>query len=204
VIDWLRAQQPTVMDLTRGVPEPDTDLVSRALSDRAAFGVLFDRYAESVYRYCYRRLGDRTAAEDATSQVFTKALQALPSYRAREGSSFAAWLFVIAHNVSADAVRRNRVHDPLDPSWDEVDLGPSVEETVVAIEEAHAVRGLLQRLPADQRRAMELRLAGLTGPEIATVLGRSHRAVKMLHFRAIGTLRTLLGVPGTPIDRGDE
>jgi RNA polymerase sigma-70 factor, ECF subfamily len=204
VIDWLRAQHPTAVDLAREAPEPDADLVSRALNDRAAYGVLFDRYAESVYRYCCRRLGDRSAAEDATSQVFTKVLQALPSYHARERTSFAAWLFVIAHNVAADAVRRNRPHDPLDPAWDEVDLGPSVEETVVAMEEAHSVRGLLQRLPADQRRAMELRLAGLTGPEIATVLGRSHRAVKMLQFRAIGTLRTLLGVPAAPIDREDE
>jgi RNA polymerase sigma-70 factor (ECF subfamily) len=204
VIDWLRTQQPTAVNLSHEAPEPDADLVSRAQTDRAAFGLIFDRYAEPVYRYCYRRLGDRGAAEDATSHVFTKVLQALPTYRPREGTTFAAWLFVIAHNVSTDMVRRNRVHDPLDPDWDEVDLSPTVEETVVAMEEAHSVRGLLLRLPIDQRRAMELRLAGLTGPEIAGVLGRSHRAVKMLQFRAIGTLRTLLGVPSAPTEREDE
>jgi RNA polymerase sigma-70 factor (ECF subfamily) len=78
-------------------------LVAAAQRDRAAFAPLYDRYVRAVYGYCYRCLGDREAAEDATSAVFTKALIGLSSYR--EGA-FRGWLFTIAHNVITDAVRR--------------------------------------------------------------------------------------------------
>ena len=52
---------------------------------------------------------------------------------------------------------------------------------------------LVTTLPADQRRVVELRLAGLTGAEIAKSMGRSRLAVKMLQFRAISALRRRLG-----------
>ena len=169
----------------------DAALVVRAKADPKAFGALYDRYAVPVYRYCHARLGDREAAEDATSQVFTSALAALPRYRER--GTFAAWLFTIAHNAVADAQRRQgRLVPTTIP--DQVDRAPTPEEHALAAEERRTLAALLAQLPPDQRRALELRLAGLTGVEIAEVLGRSHRAVKMLQFRAVAKLRLLLGV----------
>jgi DNA-directed RNA polymerase specialized sigma24 family protein len=47
-------------------------------------------------------------------------------------------------------------------------------------------------LTPEQREVVELRLAGLTGPEIAAAVGRSHGAVRALQFRAYQQLRTLL------------
>ena len=49
------------------------------------------------------------------------------------------------------------------------------------------------RLPDDQRFAVELRLAGLNGPEVAAAMGRSHDAVRKLQLRAIEKLRAELG-----------
>ncbi|MFT4041415.1 MAG: sigma factor, partial [Thermomicrobiales bacterium] len=69
---------------------PDHDLVARAQrGDRAAFAALYDRYLNGVYRYCYRLLGSREAAEDANTEVFLRALAALPGYRA---GSYRSWL----------------------------------------------------------------------------------------------------------------
>ena len=90
-----------------GADVDDAALAARAATDRAAFGLLYDRYAERVFRYCYRRLGNREAAEDATSQVFLKALVSLPNYR--ETGTFAGWLFAIAFSTTVDLERR-RVH----------------------------------------------------------------------------------------------
>lgn len=171
--------------------DADAALVERARTDREAFGLLYDRYAERVYRYCYRRLGQREAAEDATAQVFAKALPALASYR--EGGTFAAWLFAIAHTTTSDALRRRRLSLPLDLANDRPDSEPTPEEAAIAAEERLGVRRLLAHLPPDQRQAMELRLAGLTGVEVAAAMGRTHRAVKMLQFRAIQRLRVELG-----------
>ena len=61
---------------------------------------------------------------------------------------------------------------------------------------AERERGSVSRALDDQRTAVELRLAGLTGPEVAAAMGRSHDAVKKLHLRALERLRAEL-VAGT-------
>jgi RNA polymerase sigma-70 factor (ECF subfamily) len=55
------------------------------------------------------------------------------------------------------------------------------------------VRDLLRQLPPEQARIVELRLAGLTGVEIALVLGRTPNAVKVAQYRAYSRLRALVG-----------
>ena len=77
----------------------DEDLVALAQGgEREAFAALYDRYLPRVHGYCYRMLGTREAAEDANTEIFMRALAALPAYRAGE---FRSWLFAIAHNVVA-------------------------------------------------------------------------------------------------------
>lgn len=167
----------------------DATLVALALADRRAFAPLYTRYLDPIYRYCYRRLDTREAAEDATSQIFTKALAALPAYR---GGGFRGWLFAIARNVVMDAYRRPCAALPLDGVPEPVDRSPSLESLVVATDERETLRALLAALPEDQRSIIELRLAGLTGAEIAMALGRGAGAIKMLQFRAMARLRGLL------------
>ena len=168
--------------------DEEADLVARAKEDLAAFAPLYGRYLPAVYRYCYTRLGDREAAEDATSQVFTRALAALPGHR---GGSFGAWLFAIAHNVVANLHRGPR-DQPLPPDHDRVDPPPAPDAALLIAEEGRELHAMLAQLPPDQRRVIELRLAGLNGPEIAWVLGRSQGSVRVLQHRAIVRLRMLL------------
>jgi RNA polymerase sigma-70 factor (ECF subfamily) len=52
---------------------------------------------------------------------------------------------------------------------------------------------MLQLLPNDQRRILELRLAGLTSVEIGQVLGKSAGAVKVAQSRSIARLRKAFG-----------
>ncbi|MGH2559216.1 MAG: RNA polymerase sigma factor [Thermomicrobiales bacterium] len=170
----------------------DAELAHRAVHDREAFGALYDRYAVAVYRYCYRRTGTREQAEDVTSAIFTRALERLPSFR---GGSFPAWLFAIAHSVANNAARRPSAVS-LARSESEPDVDPSPEERAVHADERRALRVALEALPADQRRIVELRLAGLTGGEIAAALGKSVAAVKMSQLRAFRQLRQALATPG--------
>jgi RNA polymerase sigma-70 factor (ECF subfamily) len=59
------------------------------------------------------------------------------------------------------------------------------------------VLALVSQLSADQRRVVELRLAGLTDAEAGAVLGRTPGAVRAVQARAVARLRGLLGVrPG--------
>ena len=180
----------------------DAQLVLRAKRDPRAFAPLYSRYFDPIYRYCYNRLGDPDAAGDATAQIFAKALAALPRYR-DDAPSFRSWLFAIAHNVITDDLRARRPVLSLNAAADVAAPDPSPEEAALAGEAGSAMQALLGHLPPEQRRILELRLAGLTGPEIAAVLGRSLGSVKIAQVRAFTRLRGIVAAPDRPHE-GDD
>lgn len=181
----------------------DAAMVARAKLDPASFALRYRRYVTAVYRYCYHRLGTAEAAEDATSGVFLKAPVALP--RHRDDQSFRSWLFASAHNVVTDSYRARRPSEPLDSAPDVVAAAPSPEDLALAAEGDRAVQALLTQLAPDQARVLELRLAGLTGPEVARVLGRTHAAVKIAQVRGYARLCKLLGAGSrTEVRDGDR
>lgn len=161
-----------------------------AKRDRRAFAALYRAYVEPVYRFCYHRLNSREAAEDATSEVFMKALASLNAHQSDR--SFRGWIFAIAHNVVVDSYRSRKPAGSLNGIPEIVDLAPSPEERALTAAAVQEVRNVLSELPPGQREIVELRLAGLTGAEIADVLGRSPGAVKIAQLRAYARIRTLL------------
>jgi RNA polymerase sigma-70 factor (ECF subfamily) len=183
-------------------PDGDVALVRAAQVDLRAFAPLYERYAPIVYHYCLRRLSHAEVAADATSLVFTRAVAALPRFRpdpGREGSTFRSWLFTIAHNVVVDQHRRHRPTTSLDEPGTIDTIGATLVSPYVTPEEhallqdaADRVHHWLDHLPERQRHIVELRLAGLTGEEIARTLGMSLSAVKSAQFRAYATLRTVI------------
>ena len=173
--------------LERPLDEPAQ--IALAQRDPHAFAPLYERYAEAVYRYCYRRLGNPETAADATSLVFSRALSALPRYHDR---SFRSWLFAIAHNTVVDGWRTTRIEARLEVSAGRADPAPGPEEVALRADAGREIHALLGHLPDDQRHVVELRLAGLTNSEIAATLGRSVAATKMLQVRALTRLRSLL------------
>jgi RNA polymerase sigma-70 factor (ECF subfamily) len=167
-------------------------IIEEAVSDLQQFAPVYHQFAPQVYVYRLRRLGNREAAEDVTSMVFTRVLQSLPTYR-NVGSSFQAWLFTIAHHAIADYHRQARRHPVAALDERAIDPRPSPEEVALIADDQERLRTLLLMLSSDQRRVVELRLAGLSGQEIAGVLGRSHGAVRQLQLRAMQQLEFLAG-----------
>ncbi len=184
----VKAEPPTTHP--RECAEPnDAELVIAARTNPRAFVLLYERYLGPVYRYCYVRLDSREAAEDATSDVFLKVLASLPSLR---DQAFAAWLFRIAHNVVVDIYRRRRPVHPLETAEDQNDPTQTPEAEVEARAEREALYAALAQLSDEQRAAVELKLAGWSGEQIAAALGKSQAAVKMHRYRALDRLRALL------------
>jgi RNA polymerase sigma-70 factor, ECF subfamily len=176
------------------IVDVDADLIAAAREDRAAFAPLYRRYVDPVYRYCLRRLGSKEAAEDATALIFEKVLAALPKYR-DAAPSFRSWLFSVAHNVLVDTERARRPqHELDDEALGMSDPAPGPEDAALAAERRREVQLLLAAVPPDQRRVLELRLAGLTTAEIAQTLGSSPNAVRVSQFRAMTRLRLVLGL----------
>ncbi len=93
-------------------PEGDTAvafaLVQRAQAgDADAFGELYDRYVDLVYRYVYYRVASQQLAEDLTSETFLRALRRIGSFT-WQGRDVGAWFVTIARNLIADHYKSGR------------------------------------------------------------------------------------------------
>lgn len=164
----------------------ERSLVEAAQQDPVRFGDLYEKNFPLVYAYIARRVGDRAAAEDLTSEVFQKALEYLPKFVWR-GVPFAAWLLRIATNIIADRAQQAAREQGLEDHEDATEISSfSLEE----VEERTRLFRLVDRLPEDQRRVIALRFAEEKSiREIAETLGRTEGAVKQLQFRGLQTLR---------------
>ncbi len=168
--------------------------ITRAKRDPAAFAPLYERYVDAIYAYCRHRIDDPDLAADLTAQIFSRAIAAMPRY-SDSGGTFRSWLFSIAHNLLVDTYRSHRDIASLDLSGRIhliEDAAPGPERIALQDDLRHAFRAALAELTDGQREVVELRLAGLTGPEIADVLGMKLAAVKSTQFRAYRRLRDFL------------
>ncbi|HZC33870.1 MAG TPA: sigma-70 family RNA polymerase sigma factor [Candidatus Bathyarchaeia archaeon] len=162
--------------------------------DTWAFGMIFDHYHESIYRFIASRVQRPVDAEDLTQLVFVKALEALPRYESR-GIPFGGWLFRLARNAVIDHVRTRHDHSELDSLVEAAhgDAGP--DEIAVVRQELDAVGLALAGLTDEQREAIELRFfAGLSAREAAVAMGKQEGTVRGLQFRAIASMRRKLGI----------
>lgn len=165
------------------------------------FANLYEEHARAVLRYCQLRIADPAEAEDAAALIFTRAFTAWPPANPDKAR---AWLFTIAHNTVANHYRSQATRGPrrpLDDAFAVYDAAPSPLDHAIARETRSELLAAIGLLSADQREVVELRLAGLTGPEIADAVGKNHAAVKMLQLRAVQKLRTLLSPAHAPSRR---
>lgn len=151
--------------------ETDEDLLARiAGGDEDAFGMLYDRFSAAVYSLALRMLGDRSAAEETTQEVFLGIWRGAGAFDAGRGS-VRSWLLAQAHHKTVDAVRRARLRgtDPLPP---EVPAGPEIETEALRGVVSGQVRSALGELSWEQREAIVLAYyGGHTQQEIARRLG---------------------------------
>jgi RNA polymerase sigma-70 factor (ECF subfamily) len=102
--------------------EQEQTLVSQAIDgDADAFGELYTRHLDAIYRHVYFRVAEVQLAEDLTEEVFVRALAALPKYEP-QGHKFSSWLYRIAQNLIVDHYRRHSSR----PEVEDRDMGDMV------------------------------------------------------------------------------
>jgi len=162
--------------------------------DADAFGMLYDHYQASVYRFLYYRVGSVALAEDLTSETFFRALRSMSSFR-WQGKDFGAWLMTIARNLTTDHFKSSRTRlesttEDMSPHDSATD-GPEV--AVLATLTNEALLAALKKLPPEQQECLIMRfLQGFSIAETAQVLGRSDGAIKQLQLRAVRNLAKLM------------
>jgi len=178
--------------------DPVSVLVARAQAgDAEAFGQVYDRYADHVFRFIYRRVLDRQVAEDLTSETWLRALRNLAAFR-RPGGDFSAWVTTIARNLTINYLqshqRRERpvaeLHDLV--SADDVSV-PEAAAVQRLTREALA-KGIAQLSPVQQQCITLRYLRELSIEETAHALGKTPSAVKAVQHKALKALRGLLPV----------
>ena len=164
--------------------------VAAARRDPPAFEALYRKYVAQVYSFAVYELRDHHRAEDATEQVFLRALAGLPAFEERgdgPDSTFRVWLFRIARNVLRNERRWNVRHPeaPIEAAW-AIPALDDVEARAASREEADRAWRAVARLPRDRRSALVLRFVHeMSTREIAAVLGRSEGAVRVLIHRGL-------------------
>ncbi len=179
--------------------DPERDRVNALVTlaqqgDAEAFGLVYDRYVDQIYRYLYYRVGSHALAEDLTSETFLRALRRIDSFT-YTGKDIGAWFTTIARNLVTDHVKSSRFKlevstaDMLDA--DRGDDG--VETQVIDRLRDAALLDAVRRLKPEQQECIVLRfLLGLSVAETAGVMGRSEGAVKQLQLRAVRALAKLV------------
>lgn len=156
--------------------------------DPDALARIHETYYRSLFGYIAYRVGDAVVAEDLTSEVFMRLLDA---FQRGDGprTALRGWLFRVASNVVNDYHRnQHRAHHvALDES-----LPMEGEEPLEALHRRlthEALAQALAELTPDQQTVIALRYgSGLSIHEVAEVLGKSEAAIKMLQARALAAL----------------
>lgn len=166
--------------------------------DTQPFGLIYDRYRDTVFRFIYFRVGNRPLAEDLCSETFLRALKRIGSFT-WQGRDFAAWLVTIARNLVADHYKSGRYRlevttgEVLDA--DRVDHSPDGDPAQAVIDQITngAVREAMTKLNIEQRECIRLRfLCDLSMAETAEQMGKQVGAIKALQYRAVRSLARLL------------
>jgi RNA polymerase sigma-70 factor (ECF subfamily) len=171
----------------------EEDLVRRAVEgNEEAFEHLYTLHLDVIYRYIFFRVEDAAEAEDLTEEVFIKAWQALPKYRAGE-YPFASWLYRIAHNLTINHQRKQQAQPLRDLDVNLASLSESVEEMVAQRQNIHALKQAIQQLEDEEQQVILLRFVeGLSHQEVAASIGKSNAASRVIQHRALDKLSKYL------------
>jgi RNA polymerase sigma factor (sigma-70 family) len=174
----------------------DEELLEAVASgDDRALAALYDRFGRVAYGLAYRILRDQALAEDAVQEGFLAVWRSAQGYQ-RERSKAATWILTLVHRRAVDLVRREdrRRTEALDLAQEPA--SGSVDEEAGLRDRRLAVQAALQRLPDDQRQALELAYyGGYTQSELAERLGVPLGTIKSRMFAGLARLREL--VPDT-------
>ena len=147
-----------------------------------AFGLVYDRHAAAAFSLAYRMVGNATSAEDIVQEAFLSIWRSALRY-APERGSVRSWVLGIVRNRAIDSLRRSTVHDRRRASAEGLEHEQEARELTdveaARREEARTIRALLEELPDEQGRVIQLAyFGGFSQSEIAELLATPIGTVK--------------------------
>ena len=180
--------------------EPADEELIRQISGSQpeAVRLLYRRYGRMVYSVALRAVGDPSAAEEITQDVFLRIWEKAETYRP-DKAKVVTWIARIARNRAIDVYRQRRSRDDrASASWEDLKQAatapaPHPGERMEMARLQGRVREAVASLPPDQRTALALAFfQGRTHKEIAEELGEPLGTIKTRIRAAMQKLRSIL------------
>ena len=168
----------------------DSVLIAQAQrGDHGAFGLLYERYVDPIFRYLRSRVADVHTAEDLTEAVFLRSFESLERYRDK-GLRYSAYLYQVARNLLVDHYRQTEDSVPLESAEHSAGEARSSDEEIILREQAAHLREAMDHLPEEYQDIIRLRiLMEMSTAEAAEWLNRSEGAARVLLHRALKALK---------------
>jgi RNA polymerase sigma-70 factor (ECF subfamily) len=158
--------------------------------DASALAAVCEKLYPRIYRYFSYKVNHPKDAEDLAGEVFVRMLEGIQDQK----GNLEAWLFRIAGNLLTDHYRKWAVRADTISLPEETAGG---DDPLAATERKLSGEWLkkgLRVLTEEQKEVVILRfILGYEPDEIAGMTGRSSGAVRALQFRALSSLRNVLG-----------
>ncbi len=189
-------------DVLSDADTSDADLVVEvARSNDAALKAIYERHGATVFSLALRLLKDRSAAEDVTQEVFVTLWRSPSKFDPQRGS-LRSYLCAQAHNRSVDVIRAESARRTRQQREVDSELrGPDVSDVVANVLLANQVRTVVESLPPNERRAIELAyFDGLTYVEVAKYLEEPEGTIKSRIRSGLRTMHARLERAGLAKD----
>jgi len=171
----------------------DREVVAAIVAgDPAGLAEAYDRYATPLYSFCRTMLREPADAADAVQDTFVIAAPRMSGLRDPE--RLRSWLYAVARNECYRRLRAGSQHASIEEAPDVTDEAADVAADVERADLRALVRDALGGVGPAEREVLELQLRqGLSGGEVASVLGISRNHAHALLSRARDQLETSLG-----------
>jgi len=150
--------------------------------DTQALTMIYERYKQGLYSFCYRLLGDGNSAEDVVHETFSKVL--LEKGKLQNPASLKSWMFTIARNEAFAVINRTKKLRPITDD-DDIFSQDSPLAIIEGNEQTKLLESLLNQLLPQYKEVLLLReFESMNYEEIAAITGTTISSVKSKLFKA--------------------
>lgn len=183
----------------------ETALQESGNGNRAAFRLLFDRYAAALLRFAQRMVGPRPESEELLQEVMLRIWSKAPLFDPARGKA-RTWMYQVArrtilNHLAAKSQRQAGREIPVEmlPEMAEAGMGiggraePGPEQIIIQREDSRQVLAGLERLPEDLKEILVLRfIEGMSVAEMAQIIECPEGTVKSRVFYGLRKLREIM------------
>jgi len=169
----------------------DKILIKKAQKgEKEAFGLLYQKYFQKIFRYCRINTNNDELAKDICQESFVKAYKKLSSFKTDGIWSFQAFLFAIARNQIIDISRKRKEANIED--YENLESNENLYDELERKNNINRIRTVLAKLDEMDRQIIVLRyLEELSSSEVAKILKINDGALRVRTFRVMQKVKDI-------------